>query len=521
MSVMKFKGRCKDLENFVYDYLTPSPAAKDYKTTTKEIGEYVGRTYEKGVEVQRIIEDGAITALAEPADLTSEELKSEVKKAIWKKQVEAHVKRMEKRDDNVCKAYMLVFGQCSEVVRSKLEALAGYEDMHSKYNLVELLSSIQTVMFSFQGQQNKTHALIDAQKRLMSMHQDQSMSPQLYLEKFKVMVHVVEHCGGQIGFDLRLVADKVKKEGTGELLATAKVKDAYLGILFLLGADRSRYGKMLDEDAHSQGRDNYPGSVLEAYGMILHRKDLGRSSAAPTVPRYVPTSPAINDVTFATVGAATVDNESLTFATNGADVLTPTPRTQRRGVQCWRCGRHGHGKPDCTETVHTDGTMLRPRVAHQLLLAAHERYDDDEMFEMRFDDTEEVTDFAFMNVGIEINELSDDESLTGACTICGRFGPNGTMCVICEDQGGIYDGDVTVPTGVCIGCGGTGDLGEYCSEGCVIRSRYIPQADINAVCDTCEREEMGRMGDDCSDCGEGAFRIHPDAMERRVARYAE
>jgi hypothetical protein len=193
MSVMKFKGRCKELELYVYDYLTPSQAAKDYKTTTKEIGEYVGRAYEKGIEVQRIIEDGAITALAEPANLTSEEQKSEVKKAIWKKQVEAHVKRLEKRDDNVCKAYMLVFGQCSEVVRSKLEAMSGYATMQSKYDLVELLSSIQTVMFSFQGQQNKTHALIDAQKRLMSMHQDQSMSPQLYLEKFKVMVHVVEH----------------------------------------------------------------------------------------------------------------------------------------------------------------------------------------------------------------------------------------------------------------------------------------------------------------------------------------
>jgi hypothetical protein len=138
-SMMKFKGRCKDLELYVYDYLTPSQAAKDYKTTTKEIGEYVGRTYEKGIEVQRIIEDGAITALAEPADLTSEEQKSEVKKAIWKKQVEAHVKRLEKRDDNVCKAYMLVFGQCSEVVRSKLEAMSGYATMQSKYDLVELL----------------------------------------------------------------------------------------------------------------------------------------------------------------------------------------------------------------------------------------------------------------------------------------------------------------------------------------------------------------------------------------------
>jgi hypothetical protein len=229
-----------------------------------------------------------------------------------------------------------------------------------------------------------------------------------------------------------------------------------------LGADRSRYGKMLDEleDAHSQGRDNYPASVLEAYSMILHRKDLGRSSAAPAAPRYVPTPPAINDVTFATVGAATVGDESLTFVMNGADVSTPTRETQRRVIQCWRCGRHGHAKPDCTETTHMDGTELRPRVTHQLLLAAHERFDDDEMYEMTFGENEDVMDFTFMNAGIEINELSDDdESTTGVCNICGRFGPTGLSCVVCEDQGGIYDGIVTVPTGMCLGCGGTGDLG--------------------------------------------------------------
>jgi hypothetical protein len=110
-------------------------------------------------------------------ELTPEEQKSEVKKAIWKKLIEAHVKRLEKREDNTCKVYMLIFGQCSEVVRSKLESMSTYTVMQSKFDIVELLTSIQTVMFSYQGQQNKTHALIDAQKRLMSMYQDSTMTP--------------------------------------------------------------------------------------------------------------------------------------------------------------------------------------------------------------------------------------------------------------------------------------------------------------------------------------------------------
>jgi fructose-bisphosphate aldolase class 1 len=71
--VIKFKGRVEVLEQFVYDYLTPSQATRDHKTITKEIAEYVGRTYEQGVELQRIIMDGAIVPMVEPAELTTKE----------------------------------------------------------------------------------------------------------------------------------------------------------------------------------------------------------------------------------------------------------------------------------------------------------------------------------------------------------------------------------------------------------------------------------------------------------------
>jgi hypothetical protein len=50
------------------------------------------------------------------------------------------------------------------------------------------------------------------------------------------MVQVVKHCGGQIGFDMRIVEAKVNA-GKLELMALAEVKDCYLGILLLLGAD--------------------------------------------------------------------------------------------------------------------------------------------------------------------------------------------------------------------------------------------------------------------------------------------
>jgi hypothetical protein len=145
------------------------------------------------------------------------------------------------------------------------------------------------------------------------------------------MVQVIEHCGGHIGYFERLMEAKVIA-GTLIGLAMAEVTDSYLSILFLLGSDRDRYGKMLDEleDAQSQGRANYPESMAEAYQMILHRKDLGKSSAAMSAQRFVPVPPVpgpVNDVTFATIGA----DKSLTFNTNGQESgqLVATQEMQR------------------------------------------------------------------------------------------------------------------------------------------------------------------------------------------------
>jgi hypothetical protein len=208
---VKFKGRCKDLEQDVYDYLTPSQAAKDYKTTTSKIAEYAGRTYDQGANVQRIIFDGVKEPFDKPDELDSANKKNAVKKAIWDKMITPLVKRMEKRDENIRKAYMLVYGQCSDGVWAKLESMPDFNWMEKSCDLVLLLTNIQTVRFSYQGQQNKTHALIDAQKQLFSMYQDQMTSCQSYFERFKVMVQVVKHCGGHIRSQ---VQKAIRQQGT-------------------------------------------------------------------------------------------------------------------------------------------------------------------------------------------------------------------------------------------------------------------------------------------------------------------
>ena len=58
---------------------------------------------------------------------------------------------------------------------------------------------------------------------------------------------------------------------TAERKAMAVCREKYLAMLFFLGADRARYGRLIEktENDFLQGTDNYPKTLNEAYTLIL------------------------------------------------------------------------------------------------------------------------------------------------------------------------------------------------------------------------------------------------------------
>lgn len=68
---------------------------------------------------------------------------------------------------------------------SEIKAMDTNAETEENHDLVALLLGLQAVMFSYQGQQHKKHALINVQKRLYTMKQEPGMSCQDYLAIFK------------------------------------------------------------------------------------------------------------------------------------------------------------------------------------------------------------------------------------------------------------------------------------------------------------------------------------------------
>ena len=253
-----------------------------YAKTTREVAEYVMTTYTHGSEVATAIETLDVPTIPKPAPLA--ETADDTDKAIWNEEIKEHVKHKKGVVTGMKKAHALIWGQCTEAMRAKLEAKDNHATIASSRDVVGLLKNIRAIMFHFQSQKKAEHSLHEAKRRFYMLTQGKDMSCQQYRETFTNLVEVIEHCGGAVGDEPGMV-DKVLGElkppvariaASDEEMedARAAAKERYLACAFLLGSDRNRYGRLIEdlENSFTQKQDLYPTTLNDAYDLLLHWK---------------------------------------------------------------------------------------------------------------------------------------------------------------------------------------------------------------------------------------------------------
>jgi hypothetical protein len=104
---------------------------------------------------------------------------------IWEKQVDEHVKRGMMLSENLKTACSLIYGQCSDAMRAKLELRPNHERIENTCDAIGLLENISTIMFQFQSQRYSALALHKAKRCLYLCTQDKNSTCQHYYETFK------------------------------------------------------------------------------------------------------------------------------------------------------------------------------------------------------------------------------------------------------------------------------------------------------------------------------------------------
>ena len=92
---------------------------------------------------------------------------------IWEKQVDEFVKKQTYLEEHVKTLYSLVWGQCTDIMRQKLEAVNNFEQVSADGNGLELLRMIKNLAFHFQSQKYLPHSLHESKRRFYLLTQKQ------------------------------------------------------------------------------------------------------------------------------------------------------------------------------------------------------------------------------------------------------------------------------------------------------------------------------------------------------------
>jgi hypothetical protein len=173
----RFEGRCDDFKMFVYDS-TDIRQANQYIKTTREIADYVGRTFKYGMDMRLSIENMEIYVISQPEDPPNNASRMEIR--IWEKSVDLFVTRKTILQQNIKKTYSLIWGQCLDVMRQKFEAYPGYSNIVKTGDALALLQTIKNICYQFQVQKHLPQALHESKRRFYNCHQLRNQSVQAY-----------------------------------------------------------------------------------------------------------------------------------------------------------------------------------------------------------------------------------------------------------------------------------------------------------------------------------------------------
>ena len=247
---------------------------RQFTRTLEALEEHFAKTFKHAGDMVVLTRDLKNPSVQEPADLPDEET-SRLKIAIFEKQVAAYVTRCEILKSNLQAAYAIIWGQCSEAMKAKLQGLEKYETSRLACDCAWLLTQIKGIRHKFEEKRYGYASLNDAYTNFY-LHRQQPDEPLSdYLHQFKENIDVLEHYGGSVGVD-KGSQDLIVKYLDPDVITTSETKkrmsrDRALAIQFLKGADKKRFGNLLIEleNQFTRGTDQYPVDVTAAYGMLV------------------------------------------------------------------------------------------------------------------------------------------------------------------------------------------------------------------------------------------------------------
>ena len=288
----KFEGEIPALSECVFDCQNASEA-KNFNRYLETLATYVGRTYEHGGELRSCIMKIQPFSLQQPTDPGDSATRTEIK--IWEIKIGEFIKKEGKLKAHLKNIFSVIWGQCTEIMKTKLTQLSVFNTLNADQDSIALLAEIKGLVFHFDTTDYAPMAMAKLDLKMYRFTQGRDVSDAKYHEQFTGLKEVIEHYGGKVGLHPNLIKDELESI-TGSPYnesidydeddiekARSDSRDKYLACLFLLSTDRIRYGSLVDgiENDHVKGLNTYPKTLQEAFALLTQTKATRRGRFIP------------------------------------------------------------------------------------------------------------------------------------------------------------------------------------------------------------------------------------------------
>ncbi len=277
-----------------------------YLRTTEAIADHVGVEYSR--DMRMLVKKGTKKTFTKPSRPKGKE-SSAGDLEEYKMDLTIHHKAKKEYTDHKSKVFVVILGQCSHQVKSRLVNEVEYESLEDGDDVVGLLKKLKEMAFSTSGIEHPYWALQTVLKRLTAINQAPNESVANYHRRFLAITDVTEAQWGEF-IPTKIVANSKKT-------SNKEAREQTLSMIFLAGADKKRFGPLKQglHNSYLAKKDDYPTSLDTTLQLLSHYQ--GHQGDQDGRDK---------------------NSEGSSFAQK---------ERQLKKVRCYKCNELGHYKKDC------------------------------------------------------------------------------------------------------------------------------------------------------------------------------
>lgn len=295
-----FKGDTANMQGHVFQTFGEANDRMQFNKTVEALGHYINRNLKNPGDLVTLYKRIDDPTIAPPDEISNDQFANEREAWNWKEDMRRFKDCEIILSNNMHLLYAVIWGQCLETMKAKLEGLPGFDTHDLQCDCVWLLKAIRSTMYQFEGKKHLFVAMIEARTKLKNCNQKQGQNLTEFFHEFKETVEAFEHYGGSLGKDQGLInalIDVTDDECPGDppeydphdpeesflnaleyhtdmttyrqkLEGTSRNKT--LAIMFLQRVNRGRYSHLMRElhNEYTRGSDLYPDDLASAYTMV-------------------------------------------------------------------------------------------------------------------------------------------------------------------------------------------------------------------------------------------------------------